>query len=91
MRQELYLEEQEEAERQKEMAEIERRIRQRLDLQQTHAEQLRLKEMKRQAEQAEEDEFRRNVSMGLGRRTYKQIVSIFLGFRGFVPPSSFIK
>ncbi len=63
IRQMLYEEETLEAERQKEMAEIERRIRQRLDLQRTHAEQLRLKEMKLQAERDEEDEFRRNVSL----------------------------
>ena len=62
VRQELYLEEQEESERQKERAEIERQIRQRLELQKTYQEQLRLKEMRRQAEIEEEEEFKRQVS-----------------------------
>lgn len=62
VRQELYLEEQEEAERQKEMAEIERRIRQRLELQQTYQQQLQLKEYRRQAELKEEEEFKQQVS-----------------------------
>ncbi|PIK60233.1 putative meiosis-specific nuclear structural protein 1 [Apostichopus japonicus] len=61
VRQELYLEEQEEAERQKEMAEIERRIRQRLELQQTYQQQLQLKEYRRQAELKEEEEFKQQM------------------------------
>lgn len=41
--------------------EIENRLRQRLDLQQTRRQQLEFKEMKRQAEREEEEEFRRKV------------------------------
>ena len=40
---------------------IENRLRQRLDLQSTRRQQLEFKEMKRQAEREEEDEFRRKV------------------------------
>ena len=40
---------------------IENRLRQRLDLQSTRRQQLEFKEMKRQAEMEEEEEFRRKV------------------------------
>ena len=40
---------------------IENRLRQRLDLQETRRQQLQFKEMKRQAEREEEEEFRRKV------------------------------
>ncbi|KAM6301567.1 meiosis-specific nuclear structural protein 1 [Podargus strigoides] len=61
IRQELYLEEQEETERKKEMAEIEKRIRQRIDLRQTHEEQLALKKALRQAVQEEEEAFKQQM------------------------------
>ncbi|NWH43005.1 MNS1 protein, partial [Fregata magnificens] len=61
IRQELYLEEQAETERQKEMAEIEKRMRQRLDLRQTYEEQFALKKVARQAVQEEEEAFRQQM------------------------------
>ncbi|NXT57095.1 MNS1 protein, partial [Pluvianellus socialis] len=61
IRQELYLEEQAETERKKEMAEIEKRIRQRLDLRQTYEEQLAMKKVARQAVQEEEEAFRQQM------------------------------
>lgn len=61
IRQELYLEEQAEAERKKEMAEIEKRIKQRLDLRQAFEEQLAFKKIARQAMQEEEDTFRKQM------------------------------
>ncbi|NXN24933.1 MNS1 protein, partial [Nycticryphes semicollaris] len=61
IRQELYLEEQEETERKKEMAEIEKRIRQRLDLRQTYEEQLALKKILQQAMREEEEVFRQQM------------------------------
>ncbi|NXT44961.1 MNS1 protein, partial [Pelecanoides urinatrix] len=61
IRQELYLEEQAETERKKEMAEIEKRIRQRLDLRQTYEEQFALKKVARQAVQEEEEAFRQQM------------------------------
>ncbi|NXJ45879.1 MNS1 protein, partial [Spizaetus tyrannus] len=60
-RQELYLEEQAETERKKEMAEIEKRIKQRLDLRQTYEEQFALKKVVRQAMQEEEEAFRQQM------------------------------
>ncbi|NXS99905.1 MNS1 protein, partial [Jacana jacana] len=61
IRQELYLEEQEETERRKEMADIERRIRQRLDLRQTYEEQFALKKKLQQAIRDEEEAFRQQM------------------------------
>ncbi|KFQ21238.1 Meiosis-specific nuclear structural protein 1, partial [Merops nubicus] len=61
IRQELYLEEQAETERKKEMAEIEKRIRQRLDLRQTYEEQLALKKILQQAVQEEEEACRQQM------------------------------
>uniref|UniRef100_A0A6G1R729 Meiosis-specific nuclear structural protein 1 n=1 Tax=Hypotaenidia okinawae TaxID=2861861 RepID=A0A6G1R729_9GRUI len=61
IRQELYLEEQAETERKKEMAEIEKRIRQRLDLRQMYEEQLALKKAVQQAVQEEEEAFRQQM------------------------------
>ncbi|NXW53474.1 MNS1 protein, partial [Eurystomus gularis] len=61
IRQELYLEEQAETERKREMAEIEKRIRQRRDLRQTYEEQLALRKVLRQAMQEEEEAFRQQM------------------------------
>ncbi|XP_063201482.1 meiosis-specific nuclear structural protein 1 isoform X4 [Chroicocephalus ridibundus] len=61
IRQELYLEEQAETERKKEMAEIEKRIRQRLNLRQTYEEQFALKNILRQAMREEEEAFRQQM------------------------------
>ncbi|XP_054243968.1 meiosis-specific nuclear structural protein 1 [Indicator indicator] len=61
IRQELYLEEQAETERKKEMAEIEKRIRQRLDLKQIYEEQFALKRVMQQAMQEEEEAFRQQM------------------------------
>lgn len=58
---ELSLEEQEERERMKERDNMEKRIRQRLELQETHAQQMHFKNLRRQAELDEEDEFRRQM------------------------------
>ncbi|XP_060715305.1 meiosis-specific nuclear structural protein 1 isoform X1 [Tachysurus vachellii] len=54
----LCLEEQAEADRQKEIEEMERRIRQRLELQQSCQEQLAFKQLRLQAEKEEEEAFR---------------------------------
>ncbi|XP_054627345.1 meiosis-specific nuclear structural protein 1 [Dunckerocampus dactyliophorus] len=59
IRQELCLEEQEEAYRRQEIEDMERNIRQRLLLQRTCAEQMAMKEMRRQAEKEEEEAFRK--------------------------------
>lgn len=61
IRMELYLEEQEEKERQKERDDMERRIRQRLELQSTHAQQMHFKNLRRKAEEDEEEEFRQQM------------------------------
>lgn len=61
IRQELYLEEQLETDRKKEMAEIEKRIRQRLDLRQMYEEQFALKKIAQQAVQEEEEAFRQQM------------------------------
>nr|XP_009679912.1 PREDICTED: meiosis-specific nuclear structural protein 1 [Struthio camelus australis] len=61
VRQELYQEEQAETDRKKEMAEIEKRIRQRLDLRQTYEEQFALKKIVQQAMQEEEEAFRQEM------------------------------
>ncbi|KAI5088697.1 meiosis-specific nuclear structural protein 1 isoform X1 [Silurus meridionalis] len=58
IREELYLEEQAEAARQKEIEEMERRIRQRLELQQSCQEQLAFKQLRLQTEKANEEAFR---------------------------------
>lgn len=55
VRQELYLEEQEELVRNHERVEIERKFRQRIDLQKQHAEQLQFKQMREHAEKDEEE------------------------------------
>ncbi|KAM9408296.1 uncharacterized protein KZ484_026090 [Pholidichthys leucotaenia] len=59
IREELYLGKQEEANRQREIEELENKIRQRLIMQQTCQEQLAFKEMRRQAEKEEEEAFRK--------------------------------
>ncbi|XP_063269010.1 LOW QUALITY PROTEIN: meiosis-specific nuclear structural protein 1 [Prinia subflava] len=61
IRQDLYLEEQEAMERKKEMAEIEKRIRQRLDLRQTYEEHLALKAAAQQAMREEEEALRQQI------------------------------
>ena len=62
IRMELHLEEQEERERQKERELLERRIRQRLELQGQHAQQMHFKQLRQQAEKEEEENFRQQVS-----------------------------
>ncbi|XP_048749255.1 meiosis-specific nuclear structural protein 1-like [Ostrea edulis] len=61
IRMELYLEEQEEKERQKERDDMERKIRQRLELQSQHAQQMHFKNLRRKAEEDEEEEFRQQM------------------------------
>ncbi|RUS73281.1 hypothetical protein EGW08_018954 [Elysia chlorotica] len=61
VRMELVLEEQEERERQKEMSELERQIRQKIEMQSTHAQQMHYKALRMQAEKEEEDEFRKQM------------------------------
>ncbi|XP_065661551.1 meiosis-specific nuclear structural protein 1 isoform X3 [Hydra vulgaris] len=61
IRTELYFEEQEEIDRQKEMLLVEKRIRDRLELQETIKEQLNLRERKKAAEKEEEEEFRQKM------------------------------
>ncbi|XP_067104860.1 meiosis-specific nuclear structural protein 1 [Osmerus mordax] len=58
VREELCMEEQAEAARQKEIEEMEKRIRQRLEIQQTCQQQMAFKELRRQAEKEEEEAFR---------------------------------
>ncbi|OCT86974.1 meiosis-specific nuclear structural protein 1 isoform X2 [Xenopus laevis] len=57
MREELYLEEQAEEARQKDIAEMEKKIRQRLELQQTFEEQMAFKQIVQQAAKEEEEAF----------------------------------
>ncbi|XP_061599255.1 LOW QUALITY PROTEIN: meiosis-specific nuclear structural protein 1-like [Cololabis saira] len=59
LREELYLEEQEEANRQREIEEMEKKIRERLMMQQTCQEQLALQEMRRGAEKEEDEAFKK--------------------------------
>ncbi|CAL1604068.1 unnamed protein product [Knipowitschia caucasica] len=59
VREELYLEEQQEANRQREILEMEKKIRQRLMMQQTCQQQMAFKEVQRQAEREEEEAFRK--------------------------------
>ncbi|XP_074522253.1 meiosis-specific nuclear structural protein 1-like isoform X1 [Halichoeres trimaculatus] len=59
VREELCFEEQEEAIRQREIEETEKKIRQRLVIKQTYQEQMAFKEMRRQAEKEEEEAFRK--------------------------------
>ncbi|XP_010115627.1 PREDICTED: meiosis-specific nuclear structural protein 1, partial [Chlamydotis macqueenii] len=61
IRLELCLEEQAETERKREMVEIEKRIRQRLDLRQTYEEHIALKKVLQQATQDEEEAFRQQM------------------------------
>ncbi|NXS59181.1 MNS1 protein, partial [Brachypteracias leptosomus] len=61
IRQELYLEEQAETERQKEMAETEKRIRQRLELRQAFEEQFAWRKALQQAVREEEEAFRQQM------------------------------
>ncbi|XP_075064154.1 meiosis-specific nuclear structural protein 1 isoform X2 [Mixophyes fleayi] len=58
MRQELYLEEQAEEARQREIGEMEKKIRQRLELQRTFEEQMAFKQIVQQAAKEEEEAFR---------------------------------
>ena len=61
LRQELYLEEQEETARAMEKADIEKKIRQRLELRQAHMEQMYYKEARNEAEKQEEEIFRQQM------------------------------
>merc|ERR1712071_559955 len=61
LRQELYLEEQEETARVMEKAEIETKIRQRLELRQAHMEQMYYKTARNEAEKQEEEVFRQQM------------------------------
>merc|ERR1712168_1187512 len=61
LRQELYLEEQEQTAREMERAEIEKKIRQRLELRQAHIEQMHYKKARNEAEQQEEEVFRQQM------------------------------
>ncbi|CAF1478533.1 unnamed protein product, partial [Didymodactylos carnosus] len=63
VRQELYLEEQEDNIRQKERDELEQRIRQRLELQKERDEQLAFKKMRDVEVRDEEDRFRQQVKL----------------------------
>ena len=59
---ELHLEEQEEQQRQRERDELEKRLRQRIELRQTHAEQMQFKAMREQAQKEEDERFRQQVN-----------------------------
>lgn len=61
VRLELHLEEQEEKEREKEKMAVERRIRQKVELQSQHAQQMHFKALRVQAEQDEEEQFRQQM------------------------------
>lgn len=61
VRQELYLEEQEQAARHKERAEFERKIRQRIELQKEHEEQVAFKLMREEAERQEEEKIKKQM------------------------------
>ena len=62
VRQELYLEEQEEKERQREAAAEAKRLRDMEEMQRVHKEQLYFKQLREEAEQRELEEFRQQVS-----------------------------
>ena len=62
---ELYQEELEEEQRQKERSALEAQIRQRLDLQQANKDYLELKARKEEAQRIEEQEFRQQVHIEL--------------------------
>ena len=68
VRMELVLEEQEERERMKEAADIERQMRQKIEMQMTHAQQMHYKTLRMEAEKEEEDTFRKQVTNGLPLR-----------------------
>ncbi|KAK3737795.1 hypothetical protein QZH41_015857 [Actinostola sp. cb2023] len=74
IRLELHMEEQEEFERQKEMMEIENKIRQRLDLQLTRRQQLEFKEQRLQAEKDEEEEFRRKTTVCMNIKAVERLI-----------------
>merc|ERR1712142_884795 len=61
VRQELYLEEQEETARNMEREEIEKKLRQRVELRVAHQEQMNYKQARKQAEQEEEELFRQQM------------------------------
>ena len=61
IRLELHLEEQEELTRQRELDLMEKRIRQRLELQRTEAEQKHYKQMRKAMEKEEEENFKKQV------------------------------
>ena len=61
LRQELYLEEQEETARIKELSEIEKKLKRRIELRKSHAEQISYKQAKINAEQMEEEVFRQQM------------------------------
>jgi hypothetical protein len=63
VRLELYQEEKEEADRNRERELKEKQQRQMEELQRVHKEQLYLKKLRQDAEKAEEDEFRRQVNL----------------------------
>ena len=61
IRLELHLEEQEEMARKRELDQMEKRIRQRLELQKTEAEQKHYKQMRKAMEKEEEENFKKQV------------------------------
>lgn len=61
VREELYLEEQEQATRHKERSEFERKVRQRLEMQREHQEQIEFKAMRAEAELVEEANIKRQM------------------------------
>lgn len=61
IRSELYMEEQEETERQKDASLLRKRIQQRLDLQKVSRQQMEMKARRKDAEKEEEEEFRRQM------------------------------
>ncbi|XP_069379764.1 meiosis-specific nuclear structural protein 1 isoform X2 [Paralichthys olivaceus] len=85
VREELFFEEQEEANRLREIEEMEKKIRERLMMQQTFQEHLAYKEMKKKAEKEEEEAFRKTMlakfaeddrieQMNAQKRRMKQLV-----------------
>lgn len=78
LRQELYLEEQEQTAREMERAEIEKKIRQRLELRQAHMEQMYYKKARNEAEKQEEEVFRQQM---LAKFAHDDEVELFDVFR----------
>ena len=72
VRQELYLEEQEEKERQREAAAEAKRLHDVQEMQRVHKEQLYFKQLREEAEARELEEFRQQVSRQLLRRRRRE-------------------